>query len=92
MRRLYLTFGALLLLLGTTVAAAFIDLGDWNGGVAFTLAGAKAILVAAVFMELRASSVLVRVFCVASLLWLAVLIVGPMHDYVTRTPLRFPLW
>lgn len=92
MKRLLEAYVCLLVLLGATVGFSFVDLGNVNGLLAFSLAAMKAGLVVMVFMEVWTSRPLVRIFCGASLLWLAILIVGPMHDYLTRFPLRFPLW
>jgi cytochrome c oxidase subunit 4 len=88
----YLAFLGLMILLAATAGLSFLDMGTWNGVVAFGIAFLKALLVLVFFMELKWSSTLVRVFCFAAVIWLGILIVGTMHDYLTRTLLPFPLW
>lgn len=75
----------LLLLLGLTVALSYQPLGSLNFPVALTIATTKAALVAAVFMELRGRSGIVRVFACAGFAWLAILLWLGLMDFVTRT-------
>lgn len=75
---------ALLVLLGVTLGVALVDLGPWNVVVAMAVASVKAFLVMVYFMHLRFSKALVVIFAVAGFLWLVVLIVLTMSDYVTR--------
>lgn len=74
----------LLALLGLTVVLAYRPLGSFNFAVAMTIAAIKAGLVAAVFMELRHRSGVVRAFAAAGFLWLAILLWLSLMDFVTR--------
>jgi cytochrome c oxidase subunit 4 len=83
-------FGLLLLLTAATVAANRIDLGPFNTVLALGIAAVKAMLIALYFMHLRHSSGLTRVVVLAGLLWLGILLVGAMDDYLTRGWLAVP--
>jgi cytochrome c oxidase subunit IV len=80
-----MTFGALLLLLGVTVAVAHLHLGMWSPVAAMGIATVKVVLIGLVFMHLQHETPLVRVFSVAGLVWLAILLVIVFSDYLTRT-------
>jgi len=75
---------ALLVLLGATVGAAYIDLGPWGVVLAFLIAAVKAALVALFFMHLKDSGKMVWVYALVGLIWLATMIVGTLNDYFTR--------
>jgi len=75
---------ALVGLLGATTALAFLPLGRWNIVVAIGIAVLKALIVVIVFMELRRSSGLVRVFAGAGFLWLLILLGLTGADYASR--------
>ena len=77
-------FAALMVLTAATVWAAFQHLGIWNTPVALAIAVTKALLVALIFMHLRDSPSLTRFVVVASLGWLAILILITASDYLTR--------
>ena len=79
-----LVFTALMVLLVITLAAAAVNLGEWNLVIAITIAVAKALLVVLNFMHLRWSSYLVRIFAGAALFWLAILFVLSLQDFLTR--------
>lgn len=86
----YFTIFALLLLLtGLTVAARQIDLGMLNAPIAMTIAFAKTMLVILYFMHLRHSTRLTWVVVFGAFLWLAVLFVLTLNDYLTRGWLVF---
>ena len=73
--RTYLAvFGALLVLTGVTVAAAFVDLGPVNTPVAMAIACLKAFLVLVWFMHLKVSHRRVWVFLGAALVMLLLLL------------------
>ena len=76
----------LALMVGTalTVFAATVDLGMWNTPVALLIAVAKAVLVVLFFMHVKYSSRLVSLAVGASILWLLLLIVGVVADYLSR--------
>jgi cytochrome c oxidase subunit 4 len=84
LKRIWLSWAALLLLLATTTGAAFLPLGRLNPFVALAIAGAKALIVLIVFMELRRSAGLVRAFAAAGFFWLAILLTLISADYLTR--------
>jgi cytochrome c oxidase subunit 4 len=84
LKRIWLCWAALVLLLATTTGAAFLPLGRLNLFVALAIAAAKALLVLIVFMELRRSSGLVRAFAVAGFFWLLILLTLTSADYLTR--------
>jgi cytochrome c oxidase subunit 4 len=78
-------FAALMVLTGLTVWASFQHLGIWNTPVALGIAVAKATLVALFFMHLRYSPKLTSLVIASSLLWLVILFVITMSDYVSRS-------
>jgi cytochrome c oxidase subunit 4 len=82
--KLALVFAALMALLAVTVAAAFVHLGPWALPVTLAIAAVKATLVMLWFMHLRYERGLVRVFAGAGLLWLAILLLLTLADYLTR--------
>jgi cytochrome c oxidase subunit 4 len=85
-----IVFALLLLLTATTIAANRIDLGPFNTLVALSIAAVKAVLIALYFMHLRYSGGLTRLVVLAGLLWLGILLVGGMDDYLTRGWLAVP--
>jgi len=80
----FAVFGFLLLMTWTTVEVAFIDLGQFSTPVALAIATAKATAVILFFMHVRYSSKLTKAVVVASFVWLLVLFVLTMADYVSR--------
>ena len=89
-RRIWLCWAALLLLLAATTGAAFLPLGRLNAAVALTIAAAKALLVLIFFMELKRSSGLVRAFAFAGFFWLLILLTLTSADYLTRRDVPAP--
>ena len=83
-RSYLLVFAGLLALLGATVAASFIELGNWALPVAMGVACTKAFLVAAFFMHLNKSTSLIRLVACAGLFWLGILLMLAMSDVLTR--------
>lgn len=79
----------LMALLATTVGTAYLPLGAGNTVVALAIAALKALLIAAIFMELRARDGLMIAFAGAGFFWLAILLWLAMADYLTRP--NFPL-
>ena len=89
--RTILIVGAVLLLLtGTTIAVAHVNLHGWNPLVGLGIAATKALLIALFFMHLRASPGMTRLVGLAALLWLGILIVGTLDDFLTRSWLAVP--
>ncbi len=74
----------LLVLLALTVLFNMLPLGPLSLVVAMFIAATKATLVAVIFMHLRTSSPVMRLFSVAGLLWLTILIGLTLSDYLTR--------
>lgn len=83
-RVLYMIFAALIVLTGTTVWVAFINLGPFNPVVALAIATVKAILVVLFFMEVRYSSRLTKITVVSGTFWLIILIFLTLSDYLSR--------
>jgi cytochrome c oxidase subunit 4 len=83
-RALLLSWISLLALLGLTVFAAYQPLGVANSGIALAIAFGKALIVAAIFMELRRASGLTLAVAGAGLFWLAIMLWLALADYVTR--------
>lgn len=81
---LVLCWIGLLALLGLTVVLAYQPLAAFNFPVAVTIATIKAGLVAAIFMELRHRSGVVRAFAAAGFFWLAILLWLGLMDFLTR--------
>jgi cytochrome c oxidase subunit 4 len=81
---LVLCWIGLLSLLGLTVTLSYQPLASFNFPVAMTIAAIKAGLVAAIFMELRHRSGVVRAFAAAGFFWLAILLWLGLMDFLTR--------
>jgi cytochrome c oxidase subunit 4 len=84
LKRIWLCWAGLMLLLASTTAIAFLPLGRFNAFVALAIAACKALLVLIVFMELKRSSGLVRAFAAAGFFWLLILLTLTSADYLTR--------
>jgi cytochrome c oxidase subunit 4 len=78
-------------LLALTTGLAFVPLGTANLFVSLGIAITKASLVLLVFMELKASTGLVRVFACAGFFWLLIMIGLTSADYTHRTDQRTPI-
>ena len=83
-RVLVSVFAALIVLLAATVAAAFVNWGAFSPLIAMTIATIKALLIVLFFMEVRYSSRLTMVMVGGGFVWLALLIIITMSDYVSR--------
>jgi cytochrome c oxidase subunit 4 len=75
---------ALLLATGLTTAVSYVELGWMNIVVALLIAVCKASLVAWIFMGVRFTTSLTKLFVVAGLVWLGILILLTASDYNTR--------
>ena len=81
----YKVFVALMVLLVVTVVATYIPWGSRIGIViAMIIAIVKATLVVLYFMHIKGSSGLTKVFVVAGLAWLAILMGITLVEYHTR--------
>jgi cytochrome c oxidase subunit 4 len=85
-----LVFVALLALTALTTMVADVDMGPLNVAVALLIAVVKMLLVALFFMHLRHSPILTKVVVCGGLLWLFILMVLTMADFVSRTWLPVP--
>ena len=85
-------FLALIALTATTVGVSRIELGEYNFVVAMTIAVMKGSLVVWFFMDVRRSSSLTKLFVIAGLFWLAILLVFVLSDYLSRGWLPGPKW
>lgn len=83
-----IVFAALLGLLVLTIAVAYVDLGPFGIVVAMAIAIAKAVLIMLYFMHVKFSSRLVWVFSSGAFLWLGILLLLGMSDYVSRPVLE----
>jgi cytochrome c oxidase subunit IV len=80
-------WAALICLTLTTYGVAKIDLGQFNILVAMLIAGVKSTLVALFFMHAFYSVRRTKLVILASLAWLATLLLLTMGDYLSR-----PIW
>ena len=80
----FAVFGALMVLTATTTAVSFVDLGPWNTVVALAIAFFKATLVVLFFMHVKYSPRLTQITAGGGLLWLAILILITLSDFMTR--------
>ncbi|MCX6967212.1 MAG: cytochrome C oxidase subunit IV family protein [Verrucomicrobia bacterium] len=78
------TWLTLLLLWATTILLAHFDLGSFSLSLALLISILQASLILLFFMHLHYSKANVVVCACAAYLWLAILIVGTMHDYLSR--------
>lgn len=84
---LYLTiFGALMVLTGVTVGAAYVDLGIFNFSVAIAIAIFKATLVIWYFMHVKWQSHMTKLTLATGLFFLAILLGMSLIDYASRGP------
>lgn len=83
--RVYLlVFAALMVLLCATVAAAFVNLGEMNFGVAMLISAAKTVLIILFFMHVQHGSKLIKLVACVGFAWLAILLLLAMNDYISR--------
>jgi cytochrome c oxidase subunit 4 len=80
----YLVFVTLILLTLVTVDVAFYNFGILNITIAMLIATVKATIVAMYFMHLRYNPKLTWLFAGAGLLWLFIMFVLTIADYITR--------
>ena len=83
-------FGALMVMTGATVAAAFINLGQFNAPVALAIAIFKATLVILYFMHVKYSSGLTKLVVATGVFFLVILLSETMMDYVSKGFLQLP--
>jgi len=84
----------LMLLTGTTVGVAYVDLGRFNIVMALAIATLKATLVILFFMHAKYVPRRTQLVIVAGVFWLGLLLFMTMSDYVSRIDYRgkrFPM-
>ena len=79
-----IVYASLLLLLVLTIGGAYLDLGRFNFPLAMAIAVTKACLIVLYFMHARYASRLMHMFATAGLLWLAILFVLTLADFLAR--------
>ncbi|MCG7601944.1 hypothetical protein MHM84_19545 [Halomonas sp. McH1-25] len=79
-----LAWGAYLIVLGASVAATKLTSGLMGHVFSLICAAILASLILTFFMGLRAADNLLRVFALAGLMWLTIMVVLTMMDYVMR--------
>ncbi len=84
LRPYLLVFFGLMGLTALTTTVAYVDLGFLNTTVALAIAGVKALLVVLIFMHVPHSGKIVWALASAGLLFLIILFLLTMNDYVTR--------
>jgi caa(3)-type oxidase subunit IV len=84
-RRLWLTLGLLLVLLAIEVGVSFLPLDRAARPLVLIPAVVMVGVVGTVFMEVRRGPEIVRLFAVAALLWLTILLGLGSLDPMTRT-------
>ena len=78
------TCTALMLLLALTWGIGYINLGLFNLVIALTIALMKAGLVALFFMHIKGSNRLLQLAAVTGAMWLLILILLTLSDFLTR--------
>ena len=74
----------LLVLLFSSVGAAFAPLGSFKTSTSLAIAGIKVVLIGLVFMRLNRSSNLVRLAAGAGVVWASFLFLMAGCDYISR--------
>jgi cytochrome c oxidase subunit IV len=85
-----LVFVSLLILTLVTTELAYIDFGPLSVVIALAIAVSKMLLVALFFMHVRHSTRLTKLVVLGGLLWLAILLMLTLNDYVSRGWLGVP--
>lgn len=85
--QLFAVFAALMVLTVVTVLVSRVNLGYMNLPVAMAVAVTKALLVILIFMEVKYSPKLVQVTAGVGFLFLGILILYTMTDYLSRNAL-----
>ncbi|AMY07222.1 caa(3)-type oxidase, subunit IV [Luteitalea pratensis] len=85
--QLFAVFAALMVLTVATVLVSRLNLGYFNLPVAMVVAVTKALLVILIFMEVKYSPKLVQVTAGVGFLFLGIMILYTMTDYLSRNML-----
>ena len=85
LRTLYFVYASLLVLLVLTAVGAKMPLsGRVHDLMAYGISIAKTVLIVLIFMEVRYSKGIMRIFASAGLVWLFLLFLLTFCDYLTR--------
>jgi cytochrome c oxidase subunit 4 len=76
---------ALLILTGTTVGVAYLNLGAFSVVVVIVIATIKSLLVALFFMEVRYSHAITKIVIIAGILWLLIMLLLSLTDFASRS-------
>jgi cytochrome c oxidase subunit IV len=79
-----LAWGVLILLFLLNLGSAYIPLGAGNVALNLVIAAAMAIVLAVFLMDLRNSTILVRVVAVTGLFWTMIMFSLTFSDYLSR--------
>jgi caa(3)-type oxidase subunit IV len=79
-----LVYGCLILLLGAAVGVSFLSVGSVKMYVVLVLVLLQAMLILFFFLHIGSASRLTWIFVGASLVWLGILFVLVLSDYLTR--------
>ena len=85
--QLFAVFAALMVLTVATVLVSRVNLGYFNLPVAMAVAVTKALLVILIFMEVKYSPKLVQVTAAVGFVFLGIMILYTMTDYLSRNML-----
>lgn len=85
----YAVFAFLIFMLLVTVGAWYVDqhmfsLGRWSVPIAIAIAVAKATAIVLIFMHVKFSSKLVQIFACTGLVFVGIMFLLTMNDYLTR--------
>lgn len=83
-RDLVAVFLSLIVLTVVTTLVSYVDLGELNIVAALVIALFKASLVAWIFMGVRYTTQLTKLFVVAGIVWLMILVFITFSDYSSR--------
>lgn len=83
-RTLVLVWLVLMCLTGMTTGVSYVDLGWMNIVIALIIAGCKASCVVWIFMGVRFTTTLTKLFVAAGLVWLLIMIFITASDYASR--------
>ena len=75
----------LLALLFASVGSLFLHLGPWQPVILLVIAAVQAILIVLFFMQVRSSVPLIWLMSASGFLWLAILLLLVLSDYVSRS-------
>jgi cytochrome c oxidase subunit IV len=81
-----LVWAGLVLLVAATLTAAYASLGALGTAINLAIAGMQVMLIVTFFMNLQASSALLRLAAASGIFWLSIMFVLTFSDYTSRPP------